>query len=306
MFEQLPGNVRIVEVGPRDGLQNEATPILTEDKLRFIEMLSEAGEQHIEITSFVRKDKIPQLGDAVELVPQVLASKKIQGVNLSCLVPNLKGMEAAVASRMKEISLFTATSETFSKRNTNATIEETFERFQPVMMMARKHHIRVRGYLSTVFGCPYEGDIAVSKVESLTLRLLEMGVDEVSLGDTIGVATPRHVQAVLTALAKICPKDRLAMHFHDTRGMAIANILVSLEMGITTFDSSAGGLGGCPYAKGASGNVATEDVVYLMEQMDIKTGIDLKKLILASGFILKKLGKPSSSKVHQAFMTNYT
>lgn len=299
-MSQFPPSIRIVDVGPRDGLQNETLPIATEDKLRFIELLCAAGEAHIEITSFVRKDKIPQLGDAEMLVPAVL--KNLKGAHFSALVPNEKGMQAAVASGIKEVAIFTATSETFSKKNTNATIEETFQRFFPVMELAREHNLHVRGYLSTVFGCPYEGKIPVDSVVRLTKRLLEIGVAEVSLGDTIGVATPIQVREVLSALEGVCPKEQLAVHFHDTYGMAIANILVSLEKGITIVDSSAGGLGGCPYAKGASGNVATEDVVYLLNGLGITTGIDLPKLIQASSFILRKLGKPSSSKVHQAMI----
>lgn len=303
MFQSLPKQVKIVEVGPRDGLQNEAKPILTNDKITFVKKLIEAGVRHIELTSFVRPDKIPQLSDAAEVVSHMLSEKLPEDVQFSCLVPNVKGMEQACKAGIKEVAVFTATSETFSQKNTHASIEETFERFAPVMDMAKKEGVKVRGYVSTVFGCPYEGETSVGKLIEVTQRLFELGVYEVSLGDTIGIGTPLQVQHTLDDVLKHFPAGNIAMHFHDTRGMAVANVLVALEMGITTFDSSAGGLGGCPYAKGASGNVATEDLVYLFGSFGIKTGINLDKLAQTSGYILKLLEKTSPSKVNKVLTT---
>lgn len=301
MLRQLPKHVKVFEVGPRDGLQNETIPIPTQDKLAFIRQLIEAGVKHIELTSFVRPDMIPQLSDATVLVAAVLQEDTPKDVQFSCLVPNIKGMELACKAGVKEVAIFTATSETFSRKNTHATIDETFERFVPVMQVAKAEGIAVRGYVSTVFGCPYEGKTSVEKLVEVTGRLFDLGVYEVSLGDTIGVATPLQVIDVLSTLFMRFPKEKLAMHLHDTRGMAIANILIALEMGITTFDASAGGLGGCPYAPGASGNVATEDVVYLLDALGINSGIHLGKLIKSSRYILKLLDKTSPSKINQAY-----
>lgn len=305
MFKNLPEQIGIVEVGPRDGLQNETLPISTEDKLHFIDLLAESGLSSIEISSFVKPDAIPQLADAAQLVPLVLAKPYAASLNLPCLVPNARGMDAAIAANAKEIAVFVAASDAFSKRNINATIDESFERIAPVFEMAREKNIRVRGYLSTVFGCPYEGAIDVAKVVDGTQRLLKLGCYEVSLGDTIGIAHPVQVQSVLAELLRSCNTSQLAMHFHDTRGLAIANILVSLEMGIRRFDAAAGGIGGCPYAKGASGNVATEELVYLCEQSGIKTGVDLDKLTKAAAFILAKLGKESPSKIHRLYARHH-
>ena len=292
MFEHLPKSVRIFEVSPRDGLQNEPSPISTEDKFQLIKRLCESGVKQLELTSFVRPDAIPQLNDAAELVPMVLKADWAKEVRFSCLVPNEKGMEKAIESGIKEVAIFTATSETFSQRNVNASIDKTFRRFQPIMKLAEKHDIAVRGYLSTVFGCPYEGKIPIEKTRDLTQRLLGLGVYEVSLGDTIGTGNPLEVKQIIELLKPVCQINKLAMHFHDTYGIALANSIAALEMGITTFDSSAGGLGGCPYAEGASGNVATESMVYLLENMGIQTGIDSKKLHNSSQFLLEKMGKP--------------
>jgi hydroxymethylglutaryl-CoA lyase len=291
--------IKIVEVGPRDGLQNEKTILKTEDKLRFIELLSLTGLQTIEVTSFVKPEAIPQMADATELFTKVKSLSST--INFPCLVPNLKGYETAKALGVKEIALFSATSDSFTKKNVNATVEETFERMQDVAAAAIKDGIRIRGYISTSFGCPYEGKMDVAKLQAVTDRFFKLGAYEVSVGDTIGVATPKQVREYIQSLKKSFPVEKLAMHFHDTRGMALTNIHVSLEEGITTFDSSAGGLGGCPYAKGATGNVATEDVWYLMQSQGLETGIDIKKLSEASKFILEKINKQTESKFLKAY-----
>lgn len=298
MLTNLPNQVRIVEVGPRDGLQNEKKPIATADKFEFVKRLVAAGLKNIELTSFVRPDAIPQLADAVELV-EMLNNQPVAHVTFSALVPNMKGLEKAMALNVKEIALFLAASDSFSKRNINATVDESFERVRPVADAALAAGIRVRGYLSTVYGCPNEGSVPLQRVVDTAKRLRDLGAYEISLGDTTGVGTPRQVQEVLAALSREIPMTQLAAHFHDTRGMAVANSLAALEMGVTNFDSSAGGLGGCPYAKGASGNVATEDLVYLFESMGVSTGVDMQKLIAASAFMLDKLGVQSPSKVHK-------
>lgn len=302
MFRQLPDSIRLVEVAARDGLQNERQPISTADKFTFISKLVAAGHTHIELTSFVKPDAIPQLADALELVQRVNDAGFSEEIHFSCLVPNMKGLEKALALGVKEVAIFLATSDSFSQRNINATVEESFLRAAPVVEAALKAGIKVRGYLSTVFGCPYEGDIPMQKVFACSQRMLEMGCYEVSLGDTTGIATPPQVQQILHALATI-PKNRLALHFHDTRGLAIANVLVGLEMGITHFDGSAGGIGGCPYAKGASGNVAMEELVYFFHAFGIHTGIDMEKLTLASRFMLNRLSKKSPSKLCQVLLS---
>jgi hydroxymethylglutaryl-CoA lyase len=291
--------IKIVEVGPRDGLQNEKTILKTEDKFRFIELLAFTGLQNIEVTSFVKPEAIPQMADATELYTKVKSLPAT--INFPCLVPNMKGYDTAKALGVKEIALFSATSDSFTKKNVNATVDETFERMQDVAAAAIKDGIRIRGYISTSFGCPYEGEMDVAKLHSVTERFFKLGAYEVSVGDTIGVATPKQVRAYIQSLKKSFPIQKLAMHFHDTRGMALTNIHVSLEEGITTFDSSAGGLGGCPYAKGATGNVATEDVWYLIQSQGLETGIDIKKLAEASKFILEKINKQTESKFLKAY-----
>lgn len=295
--------IRIVEVGPRDGLQNEKTILATEDKFRFISELSECGLKTIEVTSFVKAPAIPQMADAAELFTRVKNELSGNGVTYPCLVPNLKGYETAKSLGVKEIAIFTATSDTFAKKNINATVDESFERMKEVTAEAKKDGIMVRGYVSTAFGCPYEGTMDVKKLISVTKRLFELGVYEVSVGDTIGVAIPQQVRAYIRAMKSEFSIGKLAMHFHDTRGMAPTNIYVSLEEGITTFDSSAGGLGGCPYAKGATGNVATEDVWYLLNSQGLDTGIDIAKLAAASKFILEKVNRQTESKFLRAYLS---
>lgn len=304
MFSKLPKSVRIIEVGPRDGLQNEKVILDCAQKVKFIDMLAEAGLSTIEITSFVRADRIPQMGDATELFNIIKEKKYFSSIHSPCLVPNLKGMEIAIKNGVTEIAIFTATSNTFNQKNINATIEESLERFVPVMKLAKENGIRVRGYISTVFGCPYEGETSIEVLMSTLKSLKEMGCYEVSLGDTIGVANPLQVKTILERVFKEYDPKEIAMHFHDTRGLALANILASLEMGATNFDSSAAGLGGCPYAKGATGNVATEDVVYMLESMGISTGVDMKKLSSASEYILSCLNKTTASKYLTAYLAS--
>lgn len=300
-FENLPAEVTIIEVGPRDGLQNEKTILKTEDKVKFIKMLADSGLTEIEATSFVRADKIPQMGDADKLFPEI---SKINGVNSPCLVPNLKGLEKALAVGVKEIAVFSATSETFNSKNINASIDESLERIKAVCEEAKKHGLKIRGYVSTAFGCPYEGETSVEKLIEVSRALLKLGAYEVSIGDTIGVATPAQVQYIVNKLLTNFKKDQIALHFHDTRGMALSNILTALTLGINKFDSSAGGLGGCPYAKGATGNVATEDLVYLLNSLGIKSNVDIEKLAEASEFILGKLNRKTSSKYLQAYLNS--
>lgn len=294
--------VKIVEVGPRDGLQNEKSILATEDKFTFIRMLADAGLSTIEVTSFVKAPAIPQMSDAAVLFPMVKGTLGRKGINLPCLVPNMKGYEAARALGVEEIALFSATSNSFTKKNINATMDESFVRMEEVAKAALRDGVRMRGYVSTAFACPYEGKMPASALIEVVKRFFKLGVYEVSVGDTIGAAVPSQVKDYLAQLTREVPAPKLAMHFHDTRGMALANILTSLEAGIRTFDSSAGGLGGCPYAKGATGNVATEDVWYLLQSQGLETGIDLKKLSEASAFILGKLGRQTESKFLRAYL----
>ena len=290
----LPKNVRIVEVGPRDGLQNESTTVPTASKAEFIKLLAAAGLQDIEVASFVHPKWVPQLADADELIKQL---EIIPNVRYSALVPNMKGLERAIESGIRRIAIFTAASETFNQKNINMGIQESIDVYKPVVDRALKEGMSVRGYVSTGFVCPYEGPIAKEKVGVVTRALFELGVDEVSVGDTIGAATPQDVEATCGYLLQQFAGHRLAMHFHDTYGMAIANVYQSLQMGFTIFDSSAGGLGGCPYAPGASGNLATEDLVYLLDRLGIKSGGSLKLLRHASHFIAQELGRDLPSRV---------
>ena len=294
--------VQIVEVGPRDGLQNESKVLSLEVKAELIQRLARAGLQRIEIGSFVRPDLIPQMADSKQVVERTLSGFNTakRAPRFSALVPNEKGMGEALAAGLQEVAVFGAASETFSRKNINCSINESFERFEPVVALAKKNKIKVRGYLSTCFGCPYEGAIAPAKVVRLTKRMLKMGIFEVSVGDTIGVATPRQVRALLKRLTREVPVSKIALHFHDTRGTALANILAGIDFGIRVVDSSLGGLGGCPYAPGASGNVATEDVVYMLEGMGIKTGVDLQSLIDANRWMSERLGRPLPSRVGKA------
>ena len=287
--------IKIVEVGPRDGLQNEKISISLDDKFQYIELLSKSGLQFIEAGSFVRPESIKQMAMTDKLYEKIVESKLDQSIRFPCLVPNLIGLENAKKAGVKDIALFTAISDSFTKKNINCTVDESFSRMKEVIDNASSEMV-FRGYISTVFGCPYEGKTSIKRLCEVTEKLLDLGIDELSLGDTIGVATPSQVVEVVSAIKKICPEDKIAMHFHDTRGMAITNVLKSLELGIRIFDSSSGGLGGCPYAKGATGNVATEDLLYLCEAEGLSTGIDLEKIMDASIFILNKVNKTSPSK----------
>jgi len=297
LFDALPRRVRVVEVGPRDGLQNEKAQIPTAEKIRFIDRLAAAGFETIEATSFVSPRAIPQLADAGEVMAGIT---RRAGVSYPALVPNKKGMERALAAGARSVAVFTAASEMFTRHNINATIAESIENFRPVVEMGRSAAAPVRGYISTVFGCPYEGAVPPDKVLEVAERLLELGVDELSLGDTIGVATPNQVVEVVTLLAGRMPLAKLALHFHDTRGTALANVLTGLQLGVTTFDSSAGGLGGCPYAPGAAGNLATEDLLYLLHGLGIETGVDLAQVVEATSSIASFLGHAPTSKYWQA------
>ncbi|HLG78885.1 MAG TPA: hydroxymethylglutaryl-CoA lyase [Ktedonobacteraceae bacterium] len=295
----LPRAVRVVEVGPRDGLQNEKALVPTEQKVRFIQMLAEAGLPVVEATSFVSPRAVPQLSDAGEVMAQL---KRLPTTEYPVLVPNLKGMERAMAAGVRAIAVFTAASESFTRHNINATIAESLANFRPVVAQAQQAGISTRGYISTVFGCPYEGAVDPQQVLRVALELLEMGVNELSLGDTIGVATPNQVEDVINLLVNEgqIPLSRLAVHFHDTRGTALANVLLALQMGITTIDSSAGGLGGCPYAPGAAGNLATEDLLYMLHGLGISTGVDLEEVVAATRFIAPWLNHAPTSKYYQA------
>ncbi|BBW96093.1 hydroxymethylglutaryl-CoA lyase [Geobacillus sp. FSL W8-0032] len=295
-MSRWPAKVTIKEVGPRDGLQNEAAPIATADKIAWINLLSETGLSYIEVTSFVHPKWIPQLADAAEVAAGI---RRKDGVTYAALVPNEKGLERALGAGVDEVGVFMSASETHNEKNINKTIAATFPVLEAVVKTAKQAGKTVRGYVSTVFGCPYEGAVPVDQVLTVADRLLVMGVDELSLGDTIGVATPKQVEEVLAEVLRRFPVDRIAMHFHDTRGTALANIVVSMEMGITTFDSSLGGLGGCPYAPGASGNVATDDLVYMLHGMGIDTGIDVERLTKAALFIRDKIGRPLPSRYLQ-------
>ena len=296
-----PETVTLIEVGPRDGLQNEAFFVPTHHKIEFINALSETGLQHIEVTSFVSVKSIPQLadGDAV-----FRAISKPQGSHFSALVPNEQGMQKAMDAGVKDIAIFTAASEQFNQHNINCSIAESIARFKPVIAMAKANQIHIRAYISCVLGCPYEGNIKASQVMQVVHQLIDLGVDELSLGDTIGVGTPKQTKTLITALTSACISTPLAMHFHDTYGQAIANIVAALECGITRFDSSVAGLGGCPYARGATGNVATEDVLYLMHGLGVKTGVDIFKLVEVGDWICKLLGKKNQSKVANALLAN--
>lgn len=295
----LPRSVRVVEVGPRDGLQNEKALIPTEQKIRFIEMLAEAGLPVVEATSFVSPRAVPQLSDAGEVLARL---KRLPGTSYPVLVPNLKGMERALAAGVRAIAVFTAASESFTRHNINATIAESLARFRPVVALAQQEGVPVRGYISTVFGCPYEGKVEPRQVLKVAQALLEMGIVELSLGDTIGVATPNQVVDVIGLLVSEggIAVERLAVHFHDTRGTALANVLMALQLGISIVDSSAGGLGGCPYAPGAAGNLATEDLLYMLHGMGISTGVDLDKVVAATSYIASYLGHALASKYYQA------
>ncbi len=293
----LPRKVRIVEVGPRDGLQNEPKSVPAEVKVELIERLADAGLKAIEATAFVSPKWVPQMADNAQVMAGIT---KRPGVAYPVLVPNLRGLEAAIAAGAEEIAVFGAASETFSRRNINCSIAESLERFRPVAKTARDRGLRVRGYISCAAGCPYEGEVRPGAVAGIATALRDMGCYEISLGDTIGVGTPGKIRRMIEAVGRKVPIGRLAGHYHDTWGQALANIYASLELGVKTFDSSVSGLGGCPYAKGATGNVATEDVVYLLDGLGIETGVDLEKLFRAGQFVCRALGREPASRVARA------
>ncbi|RYV02041.1 hydroxymethylglutaryl-CoA lyase [Shewanella sp. OPT22] len=290
--------VSIFEVGARDGLQNEAA-VSTQDKVTLINGLADAGVRRIEAASFVSPKWVPQMADSATVMDQIARKPDVQ---YSALTPNLKGLEAALAADADEVAIFGSASEAFSQKNINCSIEESIARFKPVMELAKEHNLPVRGYVSCALGCPYEGEVAISEVTRVTELLHNMGCYEVSLGDTIGVGTPRKAKAMLEAVAQTVPVEKLALHFHDTYGQALANIQACLETGISTFDSSVAGLGGCPYAKGASGNLATEDLVYMLHGMGLHTDIDLEQLAHVGQKICKALGRTNGSKVAKALL----
>jgi isopropylmalate/homocitrate/citramalate synthase len=284
----LPDRVTIYEVGPRDGLQNEPESLSVAVKAEFVDRLTDAGLPAIEVGSFVSPRSIPQLADTEEVYRRI---RKASGVRYPALVPNVRGLDRALACGVLEVAVFTAASETFNRRNINAGVDESIERFRPVVARARREKLRVRGYVSTAFGCPYEGPVAPDAVREIVHKLLDLQVDEISLGDTIGVATPANIYDVVETLYESgVTRGVLALHLHDTRGTALANVYAGLACGITTFDSSAGGLGGCPFAPGAAGNVATEDLLYLLQGLSIETGVSLPKIVEASRFLADALG----------------
>ncbi len=293
----IPKRVKLVEVGPRDGLQNEKTPIDAATKIALIDLLSASGLSAIEAGAFVSPKWVPQMADTDKVMAGI---KRRPGVSYPVLVPNLQGLEAAMKANVAEIAIFGAASESFSRKNINCSIAESLERFRPVAAKAIAEGLKVRGYISCVLGCPYEGEIAVSAVADVAAQLRAMGCYEVSLGDTIGIGTPAKARAMVEAVAAVVPRERLAIHFHDTWGQALANILACLEAGIATVDSAVAGLGGCPYAKGASGNVASEDVLYLLDGLAVETGVDFAALAEAGRFISDRLGRPPGSKAAQA------
>jgi len=293
----LPQRVRIVEVGPRDGLQNEKQIVSTDTKVELIARLGAAGLPAIEATSFVSPKWVPQMGDNAEVMARIA---RLPGVDYPVLTPNLKGFEAALAAGAKEVAVFGAASESFSQKNINCSIAESLDRFVPVVEAARAAGVRVRGYVSCVLGCPYEGEVAPEAVAGVAATLFDMGCYEVSLGDTIGTGTPGKTRRMLDAVARRVPIDKLAGHYHDTYGQALVNIYASLQAGVATFDASVAGLGGCPYAAGASGNVATEDVVYMLDGLGVETGIRLDALVETSAWICERLGRSNGSKVSLA------
>lgn len=299
----LPAEVKIVEVGPRDGLQNEKQFIATDTKVELINGLSDCGLRVIEVTSFVSPKWVPQMADANAVMSRI---DRKNDISYPVLTPNLKGFEAALEVDAKEIAIFAAATEGFSQKNINCSIAESLHRFEPIMEAAKNHDIKVRGYVSCVLGCPYEGDVAMDKVAEVAKELFTLGCYEISLGDTIGTGTPGRAKDMVETVARDIPIDNLAAHFHDTYGQALANLYAVLETGIKTIDSSVAGLGGCPYAKGATGNVASEDVVYMLQGLGINTGVDLEKLVHTGKMISDVLGRPPASKVARAMLANQT
>jgi len=296
---KLPRAVKIVEVGPRDGLQNETTPVAAATKIALVDRLSAAGLPNIETTSFVSPKWVPQLADAADVMAGIA---RRPGTLYSVLTPNLRGLDGAIAARADEIVVFGAASEAFSQKNINCSIAESIERFRPVAEAARQRGLRVRGSVSCALGCPYQGEVPVPAVVDVVERLADLGCDEIDIADTIGVATPARTRAVYDAVTKVFPRDRLSGHFHDTYGQALANIYAALLEGIAIFHASVAGLGGCPYAKGATGNVATEDVLYLMNGLGIETGVDLDQVVAAGDFISNAIGRPNASRAGKALL----
>lgn len=297
----LPTSVRLVEVGPRDGLQNEKQPISVADKVRLVDDLTAAGLSYVEVGSFVSPKWVPQMAGSAEVFAGI---ERKPGVTYAALTPNLKGFEAALEAKVEEVAVFAAASEAFSQRNINCSIAESLARFVPLMEAAKAAKVRVRGYVSCVLGCPYDGEIDPTQVASVARELYAMGCYEVSLGDTIGTGTAGKTRTMIEVVGRDIPRERLAGHFHDTYGQALANIYASLLEGISVFDSSVAGLGGCPYAKGATGNVATEDVLYLLQGLGIETGVDMDKLIAAGQRICEVLGKTNGSRVARARLSH--
>ena len=289
--------ITVVEVGPRDGLQNEAARVSTGDKVAFVNLLSAAALQVIEVSAFVSPKWVPQMADAAEVFAAI---DRRPGVRYTALVPNLAGLDRALGARVDEIAIFAASTEAFSRKNINQSIDESLATYSAVCARAIASGLRVRGYLSTAFGCPYEGNVPIKRVIAVAQQLLELGVFEVAISDTIGIAHPGQVRQTLDAVVKAIPADRVALHFHDTRGTALANVLVALESGIATFDASAGGLGGCPYAPGAAGNLATDDLVYMLNGLEIETGVSLAMLSDATAFIADRIDHPLPSRYAQA------
>tara|TARA_A200000159_G_scaffold163577_2_gene190297 strand:- start:32504 stop:33418 length:915 start_codon:yes stop_codon:yes gene_type:complete len=300
LSNKLPQHVKIVEVGPRDGLQNEMISISARDKIQLIEKLAEAGVSYIESGSFVSPKWVPQMATSTEVFEKVDRKK---GVTYAALTPNMKGFEAALAARADEVAIFGAASESFSQKNINCSIDESLERFVPIMAAAKQANIKVRGYVSCTVGCPYEGNIDPEQVAIVAEKLFAMGCYEISLGDTVGVGNPANVTKMIQAVSARVPLEKLAVHFHDTYGQALTNIYAALQLGVSVVDSAVAGLGGCPYAKGASGNVATEDVLYMLNGLNITTGVDFEKLLKAGWFISDRLSKTPNSKVSNAYFS---
>ena len=300
LWQTIPPEVILTEVGPRDGLQNEPQILETSVKVHFIRLLEKAGLARIEAASFVRADRVPQMKDARQLYSQLGEARS----EMMCLVPNTKGFQAASECNVQSLALLTAASDTFNKKNINATVEENLQELSSLISKAQQKGMNFRIHLSTVFGCPYEGEISTKRVIEIVERLLSMGAREIVLGDTIGAATPRQVSSLLNDLLPLLGEAYLTLHFHDTRGMAVANVLTALEMGFFSFDSSVGGLGGCPYAPGASGNVATEELVHLFDSLGIKSGVSMDSLMEAAEYIRKELGKEGMSKFSCAYKAN--
>ncbi|MBJ2128727.1 hydroxymethylglutaryl-CoA lyase [Alteromonas sp. IB21] len=295
----FPKKVSIVEVGPRDGLQNEKLALTASQKIKLIELLSDTGLKRIEAGSFVSPKWVPQMANSGEVFKALNAR---EGIQYSALTPNLRGLEAAIESGVKEVAVFGAATESFSQKNINCSISESLKRFEAVFSMANENDIKVRGYVSCVMGCPYEGEVSPEAVSKVSKSMIDMGCYEVSLGDTIGVGTPLKTRLLLESVLNEVTVDKLAAHFHDTYGQALVNLYTALEYGVSTIDSAVAGLGGCPYAKGASGNVATEDVLYMLDGMGVSTGVDMKSLLKASSYISDTLGRAPISKVANALL----